>query len=307
MSKWGPTQEEISKKNSEKQIDFSNQQTLSILHMLKLLGDAVMENKNVSVINTHRTVDMKRPDWLMELKKDDSALIKTLNDIDKDKKTRSKDLNQEVIKAIREIKFPEQKEGEKISLLLEKLHKTIQKKEITEQVEITNPIEIKEPKWWQPIDLEKPVLSFARFLKELLGKTVFNVTGSVRLENPTVKVENPVNEVSVKNFEGIIKELQRVSAEVRAMAQTTRGGMAGGGSVGITPYDPLIKYQISDQDNTGNPSYFGFASPTGSWYIMKQDTAANTYRYASGSTGYATNWTNRASLTYDYIFNIILS
>ena len=64
--------------------------------------------------------------------------------------------------------------------------------------------------------------------------------------------------------------------------------------------DPTIMYKISDVDAASDPKYNGFLQADGSWYIMKESTSAGTYRYAVGTTGYSTNWTNRASLTYGY-------
>ena len=56
----------------------------------------------------------------------------------------------------------------------------------------------------------------------------------------------------------------------------------------------------ADQDNS-SPAYYGFEARDGSWYIMQSTTtgAVIARRYAQGASGYATNWTNRATLTYD--------
>lgn len=67
--------------------------------------------------------------------------------------------------------------------------------------------------------------------------------------------------------------------------------------------DETVYMQIANQDIASNPQYFQFISPNGGWIIMKQDTSANTFLYVGGngiSTGQdaATNWTNRASLSY---------
>jgi len=68
--------------------------------------------------------------------------------------------------------------------------------------------------------------------------------------------------------------------------------------------DPFIRYKAADEFDDGvstNVKYYGFVDPEGKWYIIKNDPSASakTYRYAFGSQNYATNWTNRASLTYD--------
>ncbi|MDP3703390.1 MAG: hypothetical protein Q8R78_03290 [Candidatus Omnitrophota bacterium] len=60
-------------------------------------------------------------------------------------------------------------------------------------------------------------------------------------------------------------------------------------------------YLLVDQDDTG-PRYFGYLEKTGAWRILKDTVsgATRTYRYAQGTSGYDTNWTNRATVSYDY-------
>jgi hypothetical protein len=68
----------------------------------------------------------------------------------------------------------------------------------------------------------------------------------------------------------------------------------------------LSGYSISDKDDDASPNYFGFVDRDGNWYILKETVSAgaDTYRYASGSSNYATNWTNRATtVVYDYFYN----
>jgi hypothetical protein len=64
----------------------------------------------------------------------------------------------------------------------------------------------------------------------------------------------------------------------------------------------LAGYKVSDIDTSTSTQYFGFIDYNGNWYIIKFDTTANTIRYAAGSasSSYATNWTNRTTLTYTY-------
>ena len=59
-------------------------------------------------------------------------------------------------------------------------------------------------------------------------------------------------------------------------------------------------YNISELD-TGSPQYFGYEKDNGAWYIQRlSDTEA---RYAAGTSDLTTNWTNRASLSYNTIKN----
>ncbi len=66
---------------------------------------------------------------------------------------------------------------------------------------------------------------------------------------------------------------------------------------------PTDGYEITEIDDTSSPAYYGFLKKNGYWYIMKEDSTG-AYRYSKGTTAFTTNWTNRASLTYDY-FNSI--
>ena len=65
-------------------------------------------------------------------------------------------------------------------------------------------------------------------------------------------------------------------------------------------------YEISDMDTGGSPQYFGFVEAVGNWYII-QMSSGGAVRYARGDSNlnpYIPNWTNRATLTYDYFYNV---
>ena len=91
------------------------------------------------------------------------------------------------------------------------------------------------------------------------------------------------------------------------------GSVPGPGTVALkdtagVQIDPAIKsptdgYKISQIDDS-SPAYYGFIERTGKWFIMKEDSTTGAYRYAKGASSFATNWTNRAALTYDY-FNTV--
>jgi hypothetical protein len=74
--------------------------------------------------------------------------------------------------------------------------------------------------------------------------------------------------------------------------------------------DPLFPFKISDLDDdetTTGYNYYGYVKNSGAWYIMREDLDNKAYRYATGSTDYATNWGNRiATVTYDYLFNVTI-
>ncbi len=63
--------------------------------------------------------------------------------------------------------------------------------------------------------------------------------------------------------------------------------------------NPTDGYEITQLDDSGSPAYYGFVNNSGSWYIMTED-ASGAYRYTKGGNNFSTNWTARASLSYDY-------
>lgn len=72
------------------------------------------------------------------------------------------------------------------------------------------------------------------------------------------------------------------------------GGSDGGGSV--APAAVLYEYQ--DYEKTNTYVYVGYEATSGQWFIYRRTVATNVREYSEGLTDYATNWTNRASLTY---------
>ncbi len=90
------------------------------------------------------------------------------------------------------------------------------------------------------------------------------------------------------------------------------GSVPGPGTVALkdtagAQIDPAVKqptdgYKVNQIDDA-SPAYYGFTKKGGAWFIMKEDSSGN-YRYTKGASGFPTNWTNRASLTYDYYDNI---
>lgn len=74
----------------------------------------------------------------------------------------------------------------------------------------------------------------------------------------------------------------------------------------LNPHNPVDGYVVSDKDDDASPNYYGYVNADGYWYIMKETVSAgaDTYRFAKGTSGYTTNWTNRASLSYDYFYTV---
>ena len=64
----------------------------------------------------------------------------------------------------------------------------------------------------------------------------------------------------------------------------------------------LNVYQTSDVDDASNVQYFGYLNSIGQWVISKWDKSVSpkTMRYQRGKSGYATAWSGRAGLSYQY-------
>lgn len=51
-------------------------------------------------------------------------------------------------------------------------------------------------------------------------------------------------------------------------------------------------------DINSDPSYFGYVSSNGEWYIKELNETNGTIRFVFGLIDYNTNWTNKSALTY---------
>lgn len=66
-----------------------------------------------------------------------------------------------------------------------------------------------------------------------------------------------------------------------------------------TPGDTATNDRLQDQELTNTYAYVGYENTSdNSWYIYRRTRATNLRQYATGASDYATNWTNRGSLTY---------
>ncbi len=78
-------------------------------------------------------------------------------------------------------------------------------------------------------------------------------------------------------------------------------GTAPNPTTGVPKY-PTDGYQITEIDDS-TPTYYGYVNKEGAWFIRKEDMDGS-FRYTKGPSDFITNWTNRASLRYDY-FNTV--
>ena len=84
-------------------------------------------------------------------------------------------------------------------------------------------------------------------------------------------------------------------------------------SKGLLITSLLAEYTVNDIDNytNANITYIGMEDRDGNWVIVKIDsTTGIVIRYASKKnnpniTDYATAWSNRTTLNYDYLKNVI--
>ena len=65
-------------------------------------------------------------------------------------------------------------------------------------------------------------------------------------------------------------------------------------------YEVSDEYDASVTGFSGDYEYFGYLNPKGHWIIQQHQLSTGQYRYACGSSGYSTNWTNKGGLTYGY-------
>lgn len=66
---------------------------------------------------------------------------------------------------------------------------------------------------------------------------------------------------------------------------------------------PTDGYNITEIDDTGDDTYYGYVDKDGKWYILKE-LSTGAYRYTKGSSGFSTNWTLRNSLSYGYFNDV---
>jgi len=70
-------------------------------------------------------------------------------------------------------------------------------------------------------------------------------------------------------------------------------------SKALTP-NPTEDYRISEIDDIGITSYYGFTRVDGSWFIMRGEQETGSYRYVKGDSDFSVNWERRDKLNYDY-------
>lgn len=213
---------------------------------------------------------------------------------------------QSVVEALQELIAVESKEVDQqpiidaiegLKPLLKQIPEAIEMPEPTEEVKVTN------------LEQLKPTLE--AILHALQAEAV--------KEPDTITVTAPEVHVAGTDLSGLDERLLEVLNAIRAIPAppiTDMGPVYDGleevrNTIANLRFpvpnvitDPLIAYKVADVDDSGTVKYYGQIANDGKWVIMKEDdtTTPKTFRYSAGSGSYPTNWTNRASLTYDYLY-----
>lgn len=322
MGIWDKTQEELSSEIAKGQKTSIETQTLALLEMLKLIGEETQKNHSVSVENTIRQVvgevSVTRPDWIKELLPDTIPIQKKLDYIAsaiiRKEVVRKMDFNRpswlDEIKP-KDIVFPEAKDtAQPIVEALQEVLQAIREKEITEKVEVTNALEIKEPKWWKLPDFETPIGKVIDVLKSL--PKVFKIEGKVTVDNPVteVTVKNPQKDVKITNLKGVEDKLDLVTAQLIGLGNT--GGSSGGSQVDTSSLateetlqavlsasgGSIYNYIQSDTDATYK--YYGYTDGT-NWKIKRKTLSSGVWKVATDAGDYDTAFAARSSQTYNYV------
>lgn len=134
------------------------------------------------------------------------------------------------------------------------------------------------------------------------------------------KIKNPDYDPERRKF---LKLIGAAGGSLFLMTVFTRkaeasffGSMPGPGTLSIknssgTTIDPSEKhptdgYNITEIDDSGVDTYYGYVNKDGAWFIRKE-LPTGAYRYIKGSldfTNATTGWPNRTNLAYDY-FNLV--
>jgi hypothetical protein len=156
--------------------------------------------------------------------------------------------------------------------------------------------EIKLPPFPPPIvNVPAPIVNVPKEMEvngfSLFSKAVLTALKSLKYSIfEEVDRQNPVPVILVKPDGSYLESLGGGSAPVV---------IGGGGS----QQSPIFGYKLADIEDA-TTTYLGYLKDDGSWYITKLDLTVNSFRYAKGTADYSTNWTARASLTYDYYASV---
>jgi hypothetical protein len=108
----------------------------------------------------------------------------------------------------------------------------------------------------------------------------------------SVRGSNPTNDITKEEHIGPNDTGDNISAK-RVANYIWNGSSWERDSGGSQTFD------IRNIEEDVTYKYFGFEQRGGTnWRIMRKTLATSTFMYATGTTGYATAWTNKATETY---------
>lgn len=134
------------------------------------------------------------------------------------------------------------------------------------------------------------------------------------------KIKNPDYDPERRKF---LKLIGAAGGSLFLMTVFTRkaeasffGSMPGPGTIAVknssgTLIDPSEKhptdgYNITEIDDSGVDTYYGYVNKDGAWYIQKE-LSTGAYRYVKGASDFTnatTGWPNKINLTYGYFNDI---
>ena len=296
--------------------EMSNTIVLSVTELIKFLDGKTTKTEVVNQLKSISTPDVDK-------------VVTAISKLDKDilsNKLDIKPLKQGLDALKRELslipkslpKIPEQKDAIKVTNLNEVTLDTTALEKAINGLKLDPKIEVK------PTDVKVEQTDF-KPLQKLLLDVIKAVKAQKYPEFP--KIDIPKTDLS--KVEKKLDEHKKLLKEI--VDKPVGGGGGGGGGSSFTDAqgksvyvtlnpdgslpvsgDPFIEYITQDEaPNATGVSYYGFTKIDGTWYIMARDKTSNPYtdRYANLSnnltrTTYVSAWTNRATLTFDYIFNL---
>ena len=66
-----------------------------------------------------------------------------------------------------------------------------------------------------------------------------------------------------------------------------------------------VHFELSDEDRSTDPSYYGYLAENGAWIILEWNSVAGTYRYKTGKELYAVSWAVHGGLSYSYYSQLV--
>ena len=136
------------------------------------------------------------------------------------------------------------------------------------------------------------------------------------IPNQLRRIKNPDYDPERRKFLKLISaaggSLFLLTVFTRKAEASFFGSMPGPGTISIkdslgVKIDPSEKkptdgYNITEIDDSGVDTYYGYVNKDGAWYIQKE-LSTGAYRYTKGSSDFTnatTGWPNKTNLTYNY-------